>query len=54
MSRPAKVLVVDDEPEIVSYLEDVLQDLGYETVNASNGAEAVERAIAAPPPVSCF
>lgn len=49
MSRPAKVLVVDDEPEIVSYLEYVLQDLGYETVSASNGAEAVEKAIAAPP-----
>jgi DNA-binding response OmpR family regulator len=49
MSRPAKVLVVDDEPDIVSYLEEVLQDLGYETVSASNGAEAVAKAITAPP-----
>lgn len=38
-----KVLIVDDEPDIVSYLEMILQDNGYETLSAVNGNEALER-----------
>ncbi len=38
-----KVLIVDDEPDIVSYLEMILQDNGYETVTAANGNEALEK-----------
>jgi len=37
-----KILIVDDEPDIVSYLEMVLQDQGFETVTAGNGNEALE------------
>ena len=37
-----KILIVDDEPDIVSYLEMVLQDQGFETVTAGNGNEAME------------
>ena len=37
-----KILIVDDEPDIVSYLEMLLQDQGYETVTAGNGNEALE------------
>ena len=37
-----KSLIVDDEPDIVSYLEMVLQDRGYDTVTAGNGNEAME------------
>ena len=37
-----KILIVDDEPDIVSYLEMVLQDQGYETATAWNGNEAME------------
>jgi CheY-like chemotaxis protein len=37
-----KILIVDDEPDIVSYLEMVLQDSGFETVTAGNGNEAME------------
>lgn len=36
-----KILIVDDEPDIVSYLEMVLQDQGYETSTAGNGNEAL-------------
>ena len=32
-----KILIVDDEPGIVTYLETLLQDNGYETVSASDG-----------------
>ena len=32
-----KILIVDDEPDVVSYLEMILQDNGYETLTAENG-----------------
>jgi CheY-like chemotaxis protein len=38
-----KVLIVDDEPDIVSYLEMILQDNGFETDTAVNGNEALEK-----------
>jgi CheY-like chemotaxis protein len=38
-----KVLIVDDEPGVVSYLEMLLRDDGYETVSAADGKEALER-----------
>ena len=42
-SQPAKrILIVDDEPSVVSYLEMLFQDSGYETVTASDGAAALE------------
>jgi len=49
MARHFKVLVVDDEPDIVHYLEHVLRRLGYETASAGNGAEALDKAAADPP-----
>jgi CheY-like chemotaxis protein len=42
--HPKKVLIVDDEPDVVSYLEMLLHDSGYETVTASNGQEGMELA----------
>lgn len=36
------ILIVDDEPDVVSYLEMILQDNGYETLTAENGNEALE------------
>jgi len=37
-----KVLIIDDEPDVASYLEMVLRDGGYETVIASDGNEGME------------
>jgi CheY-like chemotaxis protein len=37
-----KILVVDDEADVVTYLTSVLKDAGYETFEASNGEEAME------------
>jgi len=37
-----KVLIVDDEPDVVSYLEMLLRDHGYETRSAANGQEALD------------
>jgi len=42
-SRPAKrILVVDDEPDVASYLTMLLRDSGYETLSAADGAEALD------------
>src|SRR5918992_2233719 len=49
MSERAKILIVDDEPFNVDYLEQELEDLGYETVSAGNGQEALERVAAEAP-----
>jgi len=43
MNNKPKILVVDDEPFNVDYLEQELEDLNYETVTASNGQEALEK-----------
>jgi CheY-like chemotaxis protein len=40
--QPRKILIVDDEPDVVSYLEMLLRDAGYDTVSAANGAKGLE------------
>ena len=45
----SKVLIVDDEPFNVDYLEQELEDLGCETVSAGNGKEAVDKVASDPP-----
>jgi CheY-like chemotaxis protein len=37
------ILVVDDEPDVVTYLSTVLRDAGYDTMEAANGEEAMEQ-----------
>lgn len=39
-----KILIIDDDPEIVSYLKDVFQEVGYATVSARDGVEGIEMA----------
>lgn len=41
MSDAKRVLVVDDEDSVVSYLTALLQDNGYETLSAANGEEGL-------------
>jgi DNA-binding NarL/FixJ family response regulator len=46
---PARILIVDDEPLNVDYLEQELESLGFATETAADGSEALERVAAAPP-----
>lgn len=41
----SKILVVDDEPDVVSLLKMRLESAGYEVITASNGEEGLQRAI---------
>src|ERR1700682_1329535 len=43
MHEPPKILIVDDEPFNVDYLEQELDDRGYQTVSATNGQEALSQ-----------
>jgi len=45
----SRVLVVDDEREIVAYLRETLEGLGYEVSSARDGREALERVAAQQP-----
>ena len=47
--RPSRILVVDDEPYNVDYLEQELEDMGYATASARNGQEALEKVAAGAP-----
>ena len=43
MNHKPKILIVDDEPFNVDYLEQELEDLEYETISAVNGQDALEK-----------
>jgi CheY-like chemotaxis protein len=39
---PAKLMIVDDDPAVRMIVAEFLQDLGYQVVQASGGAEALD------------
>ena len=55
MSEEKKqVLVIDDEPDVVTYLSMLLEDNGFETVTAANGIEGMEKAKENHPDLICL
>ncbi|MGB7684951.1 MAG: response regulator, partial [Solirubrobacterales bacterium] len=49
MNDATRVLVCDDEPQILRALRVILRDAGYEAVTAATGEEALDRASVKPP-----
>jgi DNA-binding response OmpR family regulator len=49
MAQRSKILIVDDEPFNIDVLEQLLEELGYATVVATNGQEALSQVAAEPP-----
>lgn len=47
--RPKRVLVVDDEPDVRSYLKNALEDAGFFVETASDGLEALDMVRRDPP-----
>ncbi len=43
MNQKPKLLIVDDEPYNVDYLEQELEECGYEILSAFNGKEALDK-----------
>ena len=53
-SDKKKILVLDDEPHVVTYLETLLHDHGYETASASNGKEGMDKVRSEAPDLICL
>jgi two-component system KDP operon response regulator KdpE len=49
LSAEPRILVCDDEPQIIRALRVILRDAGYEAVPASSGEEALDLAAVSPP-----
>jgi CheY-like chemotaxis protein len=49
MTTSGKILIIDDDPDAIAYLKAVLEDAGYETMEASDGEEGLTRARETPP-----
>ena len=52
--RNKTILIVEDEPSVVTYLETLLQNNGYDTISATDGAAAMEKAKAERPDLVCL
>ncbi len=44
MSTPKRILIVDDDPDICTFMSEVLQDNAFETLTAGDGAEGLAKA----------
>jgi CheY-like chemotaxis protein len=49
MSQGATVLVVDDDPDTVETMREILQDEGHTVLSAANGLEGLQMALASIP-----
>lgn len=48
----SRILIVEDEPDIASVLQDYLRHAGYDTEHVANGRDGLSRMLAAPPDLS--
>jgi CheY-like chemotaxis protein len=49
-----KILIIDDEPNVVTYIKTLLEDNGYQTETASNGREGMDKAKSYRPDLVCL
>ena len=45
----SRILIIEDEPDIASVLQDYLRHAGYETEHAADGRDGLDRMLASPP-----
>lgn len=45
MQQAKKILIVDDEVDIVSVLSDILSDYGFQIISANNGEDGLKMAL---------
>jgi len=51
MAGPKRILIVDDEQDIRTYLSALFEDQGYETLQAKDGREAMEMLLTESPDI---
>ncbi len=49
-----KILIVDDEPDVVTYMETLLQDNAYDTASAADGQAALDKLRSERPDLVCL
>jgi CheY-like chemotaxis protein len=49
MGDPKTILIVDDEPDVCTYISTLLEDHGYTTISAKDGEEALGKLQAVSP-----
>jgi two-component system, OmpR family, phosphate regulon response regulator PhoB len=49
-----KIMVIDDEPDVVTFLTTLLEENGYETRSACNGVEGLEKIRRERPDLICL
>jgi CheY-like chemotaxis protein len=49
MGDPKTILIVDDEPDVCTYISTLLEDHGYATISAKDGEEALGKLQAVSP-----
>ena len=49
-----KILIIDDDPDIVTFVKTLLEDNGYATVTAGNGKEGLEAVNREKPDLICL
>jgi CheY-like chemotaxis protein len=54
MSHTTRILIVDDDADVTTYLQSVFNDNGYETICASGGDEALKLARQHHPDLICL
>jgi CheY-like chemotaxis protein len=51
MAESKKILIIDDESDVITYLTTFFADNGFETIYANNGKEGVQKAISEKPDI---
>jgi CheY-like chemotaxis protein len=51
MDKSKKILIIDDETDVITYLTTFFNDNGFETIYANNGKEGVQKAITEKPDI---
>lgn len=54
MQARKRILILDDEPHVVTYLEKLLENNGYDTISATNGKEGMEKVKSDKPDLICL
>ena len=49
-----KIMVVDDEPDIITYLTTLLEENGYETESAKDGVDGLKKIRESRPDLVCL
>lgn len=49
-----KIMVIDDEPDVITYLTTLLEENGYETDSATNGVEGLKKIRENKPDLICL